>query len=163
MIWMASKLFGALFGGFAPIFHFIGDHRYGTIALLLVVAAGAAWVYVPVVGRQTAKALLVVAVAAGFYDGGYSHRAAIDRAAWAQAEAARKAAEEAEHVRRDREIAKARSLADAAIAVLKAEREEHKRQLKDTDNASKANDNRPCFDRASVLRVDGIGRRKKAR
>lgn len=163
MIWLASKLFGALFGGFAPIFHFIGDHRYGAIAVLLVIAAGAAWVYVPVVGRQTAKALLVVAVAAGFYDGGYSHRAAIDRAAWAQAEAARIAAEEAEHARRDSELAKAHRAAESAEKALHAQMEEHARYQVEIDNASKANDNRPCLDSTGLMRLDRIGRRKKGK
>lgn len=163
MRWLASKLFETAFGGVAPIFHFIGDHRYGTIALLLVAAAVAAWVYVPVVGRQTAKALLVVAVAAGFYDGGYSHRAAIDRAAWAQADAARRKAWDAEIARRESELAKSHRAAESAEAALHAQMEEHARYQVEIDNASKANDNRPCLDRASVLRIDRIGRRNKAR
>ncbi|MBM3553671.1 MAG: hypothetical protein FJX45_18475 [Alphaproteobacteria bacterium] len=163
MRWLASKAFDAIFGGFAPIVHFVGDHRYGTIALLLIVAAVAAWIYLPVVGRQTAKALLVVAVAFGFFDWGYSHRAAIDRVAWEQAEAARKAAEEAERARRASELAKARRDADAAEQALHAQMEEHARYMVEIDNVSKANDNRPCLDRAGVLRIDRIGRRKKAR
>jgi|GEM_PF-2640113 len=158
MIWLLTKIFSPL----APLVHFIGDHRYGSIAVLLVVAAGAAWVYVPVVGRQTAKLLLVVAVAAGFYDGGYSHRAAIDRAAWQQAEAVRRAAELAEYARRAAELTKARSDAEAAEAALKSQMEEHAAYMRDIENASKAANNDPCLSGAGVVRLDGIGRRKKA-
>ena len=156
--WLLTKVFSPL----APIFDFIGDHRWGVFALLLVVAAGAAWVYVPVIGRQTAKLLLVVAVAAGFYDGGYSHRAAIDREAWKQAEQVRRAAELAEYARRAAELTKARIAADAAEAALKSQMEEHAAYMRDIENASKAANNDPCLSGAGVVRLDGIGRRKKA-
>lgn len=159
MIWLLTKVFSPL----ASIFHFVGDHRYGTIALLLVAAAAAAWVYVPIAGRKIAKALLVVAVAAGFYDGGYSHRAEVDRKAWARAQEAHLAAVVAEHVRRDFELEKARREAELAEAALKSQQEEHARYMVEIDNASKANDNRPCLDAPSVVRLDRAGRRKKAR
>lgn len=158
MIWILSKLFGQ----FAPAINFLGDHRYGAVAVALVIAAGAAWFYLPAVGRQVAKALLVVAVGFGCYDGGYSHRAAIDRETWRQAEAARLAAELAEHGRRVAELDKARRDADAAEAALASQQEEHARYMVETENASKANDNNPCLDRAGVMRLDRIGRRKKA-
>lgn len=156
MIWLLSMIFAPL----APIFHFIGDHRYGSIAVLLVVAAGAAWVYVPVAGRNIAKALLVLAVAAGFYDDGYSHRAAIDREAWAQAEAERVRIGLLEHARREDAIAKARRDADAAEAALKSQQEEHARFQREIENASKANDRVPCIDAPGVMRLDRIGRKK---
>ncbi len=156
MIWLLTKVFAPI----APIFHFIGDHRYGSIAVLLVVAAGAAWAYLPVVGAQTAKILLVIAVAAGFYDGGYSHRAAIDREAWKQAEAERVRLGLLERARREDAIAAARHDAETAEAALKSQQEEHARFQKEIEDASKANDRLPCIDAAGVMRLDRIGRKK---
>jgi len=159
MIWLLSKLFSQ----FAPLFHFIGDHRYGAIAVLLLAGAIAAWVYLPVVGAQTAKALLIVAIGFATFDWGYSHRAEIDRKAWQQAEAARLAAELAEHARRDSVLEKARRDADAAETALHSQMEEHARYMQEMEDASRANDNLPCLDRAGLMRLDRIGRRKKAR
>lgn len=156
MIWLLTKVFSPL----APIAHLIGDHRYGSIAVLLVVTAGAAWVYVPVAGRKIAGALIVAAVAAGFFDWGYSHRAAIDRKAWEQADAERVRIGRVEHSRRDDEIAKARRGAELAEAALKSQQEEHARYMVEMENASKANDRNPCLDGAGVMRLDRIGRKK---
>jgi hypothetical protein len=152
MIWLLTKVFSPL----APIFHFIGDHRYGSIAVLLVVAAGAAWVYVPVAGRNIAKVLIVLAVAAGFYDGGYSHRAAIDREAWAQAEQAQRAAELAEHLRREAVISKAKAEAIAEARAQVALEAEQNRILKESEDASRVNDHSACLPAASILRLNKI-------
>jgi hypothetical protein len=160
MVWLISTIFSPL----APVFHFIGDHRFGAIALLLVVAAAAAWVYVPVAGRNIAKVLLVVAVAAGFFDWGYSYRAAIDREASARAEAERVRLGLLEHQRREEAIAKARRDADAAEAALKAQQEEHAAYMREIEHASERNNSVQCLDAAAGVRLDKIGsRRKKAR
>jgi len=160
MIWLFTKVFSP----FTSVFHFIGDHRYGAIAALLVVAAGAAWVYVPVAGRKLAGALIVAAVAAGFFDWGYSYRAAIDRKAWAAAEAERERIGLIEHARRNDEIAKARREAELAEIALKSQQEEHAKFQQEIEDASKARDAAPCLDAPGVLRLDKIGaRRKKAR
>ena len=159
MIWLLTKVFSPL----APVFNFIGDHRYGTIAVLLVAAAAAAWVYVPIAGRKIAGGLLVAAVAAGFFDWGYSYRAAIDRKAWAAAEAERVRLGFLEHARREDEIAKARREAELAEIALKSQQEEHARYMVEMESASKAANNNTCLSGPSVMRLDRIGRRKKAR
>jgi len=160
MIWLLTKIFAPLL----PLFHFIGDHRYGSIAVLLLVAAVAAWAYLPAVGAQTAKLLLVAAVALGCFDWGYSHRAAIDREAWAVAENERVRLGLIEHARRNDEIAKARREAELAEIALKSQQEEHARFQREIEDASKANDHSPCIDAAGVMRLDKIGaRRKKAK
>lgn len=160
MIWLLSKVFSPI----ASIFHFVGDHRYGTIAVLLIVAAVAAWVYVPIAGRKIAGALIVAAVAAGFFDWGYSYRAAIDRKAWAAAEAERVRMGLIERARREDAIAKARRDADAAQAALKAQQEEHAAYMREIEHASERNNSVQCLDAAAGLRLDKIGaRRKKAR
>ncbi len=160
MIWLISKVLSPL----ASVFHFIGDHRYGSIAVLLVAAAAAAWVYVPIAGRKIAGGLLVAAVAAGFFDWGYSYRAAIDRKAWAAAEAERVRLEQIEHARRNDEIAKARREAELAEIALKSQQEEHAKFQREIEDASKANDASTCLDGAGVMRLDKIGaRRKKTR
>jgi hypothetical protein len=163
MIWLLSKLFGQVAEHVAPLFHFIGDHRYGAIALLFVAVAAASWAYLPVVGARTAKILLIVAIAFATFDWGYSHRAAIDREAWNRAESLRLAAEVAERARRDFVLDKTRRDAEATDAALKSQQEEHARYMVEMENASKANDRNPCLDGAGVMRIDRIGRRKKAR
>ena len=95
MIWLLSKLFEQVAEHVAPVFDFADDHRYGAIALLFAIGAAAAFVFLPVFKRQAAALLAVVALVCAIFDGGYSHRAAIDRAAWARAEAARRAAVDA--------------------------------------------------------------------
>jgi hypothetical protein len=160
MMWLLSTIFSPL----APIFHFIGDHRYGAIALLLVAAAAATWVYVPVAGRNIAKALIVAAVAAGFFDWGYSYRAAVDREAWARAEAERVRLGNIEHARREEAIAKARREAESAEAALKAQQEEYAAYMREIEHASEINNSVSCLDAAAGVRLDKIGaRRKKAR
>jgi hypothetical protein len=159
MIWLLTKIFAPLM----PLFHFVGDHRYGTVAVLLLVAAVAAWAYLPVVGAQTAKLLLVISVAFGCFDWGYSHRAAIDREAWKQAESIRLAAEIAERARRDFVLDKTRRDADATAAALASQQEEHARYMVEMENASKVANHDSCLSGSSVVRLDRIGRRKKAR
>lgn len=154
MIWLVSKLFGQ----FAPFFNFIGDHRWGCVALLLVIGAAAAWAYLPIVGAQTAKVLLIVAVGFATFDWGYSHRAAIDRATWARAEAARLAAELAEHARREDVIAKARDEAAADARRLATEEAARETILKESEHASHANDNHPCLPVSGVMRLNRAGR-----
>ncbi|MGD9545056.1 MAG: hypothetical protein AB7F41_14540 [Methylocystis sp.] len=69
-----------------------------------------------------------------------------------------------EHARREDAIAQARKKAEAAEATFKSQQEEHARYMQEIEDASKVRDAAPCLDRASVLRLDRIGtRRKKAR
>jgi hypothetical protein len=152
MIWLLSKLFGQ----FAPLFHFLGDHRYGAIAVLLIAGAVAAWAYLPVIGAQTAKILIAAALAFACFDWGYSHRAAIDREAWARAEAAHVAAEIAEHERREAVIAKAKADAIAAARAQVALEAEQNKILKESEDASRANDHNACLSADSVLRLNKI-------
>lgn len=152
MIWLVSKLFGQ----FAPLFNFIGDHRWGGVALLLVIGAAAAWAYLPIVGAQTAKVLLIVAVGFATFDWGYSHRAAIDRETWRQTEAVRLAAELAEHARREDVIAKARDEAAADARRLATEEAARETILKESEHASHANDNRACLPVSGVMRLNRI-------
>lgn len=95
MIWLLSKLFEQVSEHVAPAFDFASDHRYGAIALLFAIGAAAALFLMPVFKREAAALLAVGALVLAIFDGGYSHRAAIDRKAWAQAEATRKAAVDA--------------------------------------------------------------------
>ena len=89
-----------MFGAFT----FIADHRMGLVALALVIAGGAARVYIPVVGRQVATVAWIAAAAAGAWDAGYSTRAASDRSA--------EIAAQATQLRAD--LASANAIADAA-------------------------------------------------
>ncbi|MBS4019888.1 MAG: hypothetical protein KGZ68_16835 [Dechloromonas sp.] len=151
MIWLLTKVFSPL----APIFHFIGDHRYGSIAVLLIVAAAAAWVYVPVAGRKIAGGLIVAAVAAGFFDWGYSYRAAIDRKAWAQAEKARADAEEKEEKRREDAVDSAATWAREEARRLASEEENRAKQSKEIDDAAR-NSHRPGLSLPFVLQLGKI-------
>jgi len=160
MMWLISTIFSPL----APVFHFIGDHRYALLALLALVAAGAARLYVPVAGGALAKALVALAIGLGCFDWGYSHRAAIDREAAARAEAERVRIGLIERARREDAIAKARRDAEAAEAALKAQQEEHAAYMREIEHASERNNSVQCLDAAAGLRLDRIGaRRKKAR
>lgn len=152
MIWLLSKLFEQV----APLFHFIGDHRYGSFALLLFVAALAAWACLPVIGAQTAKILGVLALCFLVFDWGYSYRAAIDRETWKQAEARRLAAELAEHARREAALAKAKTDAVAAARAEAALEADRAKILMETDNASRENDRRACLPAAGVMRLNRI-------
>ena len=159
MIWLLTKIFSPL----TPFYNFVGDHRYGTVAFFLIVVAVAAWAYVPVAGRKIAAALIVAAVAAGFFDWGYSYRAEIDRKAWTAVEAERVRLVIVERARREDAIAKARREAELAEIALKSQQEEHARYMVEMESASKAANNNPCLSGPSVMRLDRIGRRKKAR
>jgi hypothetical protein len=140
---------------FVELFQFIGDHRYGAIAVLALVGAVATR-NVPVAGAALSKGLLAIAIGFACFDGGYSWRAAIDREAWKQAETVRLAAELAEHARREAAIAKARAAAVAearAQAALEADRE---KILKESDHASRENDRNPCLPASGVMRLNRI-------
>jgi biopolymer transport protein ExbB/TolQ len=65
-----------------------------------------------------------------------------------------------EHSRREDAIAKARREAELAEAALKSQQEEHARYMLEMENASKANDARPCLPADSSVRLDRIGRKK---
>ncbi|WP_018407942.1 hypothetical protein [Methylocystis rosea] len=140
---------------FVELFQFIGDHRYSALAALALTGAVAAR-NVPIAGAALSKALFALAIGFACFDGGYSYRAAIDREAWNQAEAARLAVELAEHARREAAIAKARNAAGAearAQAALEADRE---KILKESDHASRENDRSACLPASSVMRLNRI-------
>jgi hypothetical protein len=140
---------------FVELFQFVGDHRYGALAVLALVGAAAAR-NVPLAGAALSKGLVALAIGVAFFDGGYSWRAAIDRETWKQAEAARLAAELAEHARREAAIAKAKADAIAAAraeAALEADRE---KILKESDHASRENDRNACLPASSVMRLNRI-------
>lgn len=142
---------------FVELFQFIGDHRYGVIAVLALVGAVTAR-NVPVAGAALSKGLIALAIGFGCFDWGYSHRAAIDREAWNQAEATRLAAELAEHARRGTVIAEARKAAAAEARALAAQEAERNKIVKESEDASRANDKRSCLDVPGVLRLNRIGR-----
>jgi hypothetical protein len=140
---------------FVELFQFVGDHRYGALAVLALVGAVAAR-NVPLAGAALSKGLIAIAIGFACFDGGYSYRAAIDRESWTRAEAARLAAELAEHGRRETAIAKARDDAIAAAraeAALEADRE---KILKESDDASRENDRSACLPASSVMRLNKI-------
>lgn len=150
--WLISKIFAP----FAPIFHFIGDHRYGAIAIVLLAAAALAWMHIPVVGRNIAKVFVVLAVAAGFFDWGYSYRADIDREARAREESARIAAELKEFVRREAAIKKSHDQAVAAARAEVALEADRAKVLREADRESRANDKSSCLPASAVMRLDKI-------
>lgn len=140
---------------FVELFQFVGDHRYGALAVLALVGAVVAR-NLPLAGAALSKGLVALAIGLVFFDGGYSWRAAIDREAWDRAEATRLAAELAEHARREAAIARAKADAIAvarAEAALEADRE---KILKESEHASHAHDRGPCLSASSVMRLNRI-------
>jgi hypothetical protein len=155
MRWLASKLFETALGRVAPIFDFAGDHRWGAVALLFVIGAVAALFLLPVFKRQVAAGLAGVALIIASYDAGYSHRARIDRAAWAQAEAARIDAEEKEEKRREDAVDSAATWAREEAKRLAAEEANREKQTKEIDDAAR-NSHRPGLSLPFVLQLDKI-------
>lgn len=142
---------------FVELLQFIGDHRYGALAVLAFAGAVAAR-NAPLAGAALSKGLLALAIGLSCFDGGYSYRATIDREAWKQAEAARLAAELAEHARRGTVIAEARKAAAAEARTLAVQEAERNKIVKESEDASRANDKRSCLDVPSILRLNRIGR-----
>lgn len=140
---------------FVELFQFIGDHRYGALAVLALVAAIAAR-NVPLAGAALSKGLFAIAIGLSCFDGGYSYRAAIDREAWDRAEASRLAAELAEHGRREAAIAKSKVDAIAAARAEAALETDREKILKESYHASRENDRSACLPASSVMRLDRI-------
>ncbi|CCJ07117.1 hypothetical protein [Methylocystis sp. SC2] len=153
--YFAAQTFTAAYQRVAPIFDFAGDHRYGTIALLFAIGAVAALFLMPVFKRQVAAGLAFIALLVAIYDAGYSRRAKIDRAAWAQAEAARKAAEDKEEQRREDVVDGAFTWAREAAQRLSAEEANRAKQTKEIDDAARSS-HRPGLSLPFVLQLDKI-------
>lgn len=154
MGWLVAQLFAPLSGVIA----FVGDHRWGALALVALAASVAARVYLAPEGTGISKLMFWAAIGLACFDWGYSHRAAIDRDAWARAEAARLHAALIEHARREDEIAKARAAADAEARAEARQEADREIRRKESEDASHAHDRGSCLDADSVLRLQRLGR-----
>lgn len=100
---------------------------------------------------------LVVVAGVAWAWSGHRERAACEaRASAFRAELQRAA--EAEHIRRETAIAKAQAVGAAEADALARKNLDLEIRLKESEDASRANDSRACLDRSGVLRLQRLAR-----
>lgn len=123
---------------------------------LFLAAARAALEFVSAAVRTPAGAALI-AFGATWLIAGHRERVACETRTVALRFELQRAAD-AEHVRREAAIADARAAGAAESDALARKSLDLEIKLKEAADASRAADNRPCLDRAGVLRLDALSR-----
>ncbi len=126
------------------------------IGVLLVVAAAAAFIYIPLVGHWLAAALLVLAAGVFAFDAGYTTRGNLDQSALLKQDIAQLKANEVE-LQREADAAKTIA-ADATAAQRVAESSAAADQAKVDSYVATLKQNPPCgFTPDDVERLLNIG------